>query len=120
MKQKIIRNNIIPFNGFLAINLFGIIFLRNHIKLSKNKFETMVNHESIHTKQMKELFYILFYLWYLIEFIIRFFTCGNSKQAYKNICFEREAYLNQNNKQYIGTRKKFNFLKYYRISEQSN
>ena len=29
----IIRNNIIPFKGFAAINLFGILFIRKDTKL---------------------------------------------------------------------------------------
>lgn len=32
--MKIIRNNIIPFKGFKAINLFGILFVRGNAELS--------------------------------------------------------------------------------------
>lgn len=40
----IIKNNIIPFRGYKAINLFGIIFLRKEYDLS----EIDINHEAIH------------------------------------------------------------------------
>jgi hypothetical protein len=43
--MKIIRNNIIPFKGFKAINLFGILFVRGNAELS----DEVINHESIHT-----------------------------------------------------------------------
>lgn len=39
----IVKNKIIPFNGFKAINLFGIIFVK------KNLNNIDINHERIHT-----------------------------------------------------------------------
>lgn len=74
--MKIVRNNIIPFKGFLAINLFGILFVRGDSYISPQ----VINHEKIHTAQMRELLYIPFYLWYVLEWIIRLFMKGN---AYK-------------------------------------
>ena len=65
--MKIIRNSIIPLKGYLAINLFGIIFAREPL----TKIE--LNHEAIHTAQMKEMFYIFFYVQYVIEWIINLF-----------------------------------------------
>ena len=110
--MKIIYNNLIPFKGFIAINLFGVLFVRNEYK---ERFEsegfattTTLNHESIHTEQIKELGYIFFYIWYLIEWLLRL-PFGN---AYYNISFEREAYTNEKNKKYLQTRKHYSFLKY--------
>ena len=54
--MKLIYNNIIPFKGFKAMNLFGLCFVRKGMKMS----EKDINHESIHTAQMKELLYIPF------------------------------------------------------------
>ena len=51
--MKIVRNNIIPFKGFLIINLFGILFVRGDSYISPQK----INHEKIHTAQMRELLY---------------------------------------------------------------
>ncbi len=112
--MKIIYNNLIPFKGFIAINLFGIIFVRNEYKNYinyDNKYDNrnyIINHESIHTKQIKELGYIFFYIWYFIEWILRL-PFGN---AYCNISFEREAYANEKNGRYLQTRKHYSFLKY--------
>lgn len=66
--MKIVYNNLIPFKGFAAINLFGILFVRG-VKVS----EEMINHEAIHTAQMKEMLYVFFYLWYVVEWIVRLF-----------------------------------------------
>jgi len=104
--MKIIYNNILPFNGFEAINLFGIIFARKGMRLSV----TAIQHERIHTEQMKELLYVFFYLLYFLEWIFKLFNYGLN--SYNNISFEREAYANQSDSIYLQNRKRFAFLKY--------
>lgn len=106
--MKVIFNSIIPFPGFKAINLFGVLFARKGSKID----DKTINHESIHTAQMKEMLYILFYIWYIIEWVIRLFMKGN---AYRNISFEREAYDNDDNLNYIKERKHYSWLKYIKI-----
>lgn len=103
--MKIIYNNLIPFPGFKAINLFGILFARKGEIINE---ETLV-HESIHTAQMKEMLYLGFYLWYIIEWIIKLFIYGGN--SYRNISFEREAYNNEDNPKYLETRKHYSWLK---------
>ena len=100
--MKIIYNNLIPFKRFIAINLFGVLFVRNEYKkrFEAGGFTTTLNHESIHTEQIKELGYIFFYIWYLIEWLLRL-PFGN---AYYNISFEREAYANEKNRKYLQAR----------------
>lgn len=85
-KMKIIKNKIIPFKGFKAINLFGIIFTRYELS------EKDIQHELVHTKQMKKLWYIGFYIWYLIEYLINLIKYKDTYLAYRNISFEKEAY----------------------------
>lgn len=92
--MKIIENSLIPFKGFLAINIFGVIFIRKGGVLN----EVVLNHEQIHTAQMKELGYVGFYILYLIEWIIRLFI---NKNAYKSISFEKEAFENERNLDYL-------------------
>lgn len=104
--MKIIINNILPPKGFKCINLFGILFCRRQL----NKID--INHETIHTKQMQELLYIFFYLWYIIEYLIRLIIYKNTKLAYKNISFEREAYQNQSNLDYLNNRKHYSWFSY--------
>ena len=99
----IIKNKIIPFKGFSAIYLFGLLFTKKELS------RTEINHELIHERQASEMLFVFFYLWYLIEWLIRLTGKGN---AYHNISFEREAYTNQNNLLYLSKRKMFNFIKY--------
>jgi len=73
-------------------------------------WQSMINHESIHWKQQMEMLIIFFYLWYLIEWIIRIFV--NGKKAYISLAFEREAYQNDDNLDYLKTRKRFSWFKY--------
>ena len=101
--MKIVYSNIIPVKGFTAINLFGVLFVRKEYegKLS----EKTMNHESIHTAQMKELGYIGFYVIYLLEWIYRLIF--HTSTAYRGISFEREAYCNQDYKGYTEYRKPY-------------
>lgn len=118
--MKIIYNSIIPFPGFAYMNLFGILFGREECKLNFTK--RTLNHESIHTEQMKELLYIFFYIWYIIEWLIKipfswFYKKTKngykiSKVAYRSISFEQEAFYNQYDYEYIeNKRKRYNWLK---------
>jgi len=102
--MKIIENNIIPFKGFAAINLFGVLFTRKGVKIN----DTLLNHESIHTAQMKELLYVPFYLLYGLEYVYKLFKHKfNTNKAYRNISFEKEAYDNQYNPIYLKIRKHY-------------
>lgn len=109
--MKIVYNKVIPFKGFLAINLFGVLFVRKNNDGSNPYIsESTLNHEAIHTAQMKELGYIFFYLLYFIEWIIRLFT--NTLTAYRSISFEQEAYHNEDNPDYLKTRKHYSWIHY--------
>lgn len=109
--MKIIRNSIIPCKGFAAINLFGVVFVRKEIRpqynISLRYWDIMLNHELIHTAQMKELLYIPFYLWYVFEFLLALLYFRNWHTAYRNISFEVEAYEHQNDLTYLRHRKRF-------------
>ena len=99
----IVPNSIIPFRGFCFINIFGILFVRKEsIGVLKEKD---YNHEKIHTAQMKELLYIGFYIAYFFEWLYRLIF--HTKTAYAGISFEREAYENESNLNYLSTRKHF-------------
>lgn len=102
MKQ--IVNNVIPFKGFAAINICGILFVRK-----KQTSEILLQHEEIHTKQMQELLYLFFYITYLFEWLFRLLFTKDcfSHQAYRNISFEKEAYARQADKGYLEKRKHF-------------
>lgn len=103
--MKVIYNNIIPFRGFTAMNLFGLIFARKEYEpLSKQT----LNHEAIHTAQMRELLYIGFYIWYVVEWLVKLFIYG--KEAYRNVSFEREAYQYAGYEGYLSIRKRYRWI----------
>lgn len=97
---------------FLPKNIIGITLCPFGIYLNERYLtrEKTINHESIHWQQQLEMLIIFFYLWYVIEWIIRIFTNGNA--AYRSLSFEREAYGNDDNLDYLKTRKPFSWLKY--------
>ncbi|MFK8303059.1 hypothetical protein ACI75Y_09120 [Capnocytophaga stomatis] len=103
----IITNRYLVPKGYSGITLFPFIFVANK-KLLKNPY--FVNHEQIHLQQQKELLIIPFYIWYFIDFIIKLCKYKNWEIAYRNIIFEKEAYNNERNLNYLKERKIFNFL----------
>lgn len=107
--MKIIYNNIIPFKGFTAINLFGVLFVRANNRIDKY----IINHETIHTRQIKELFYFPFYIIYFLEWIVRMIQKRDFYKAYRAISFEKEAYENESDLNYLKNRKACQWIKYW-------
>nr|WP_254712925.1 hypothetical protein [Polaribacter sp. NJDZ03] len=104
----LIAKYLIP-KGFVGITLFPFIFLK---KKDLKDDQVLVNHEKIHLKQQAELLLIFFYIFYSLEWVFKILRHKNSYLAYKNISFEREAYQNENNFNYIKKRKFWAFIKY--------
>jgi beta-lactamase regulating signal transducer with metallopeptidase domain len=103
-----ISKHIIP-KGFVGLTLYPFIFLKQeHLKEDTH----LINHEKIHLKQQLELFIIFFYVFYFLEWCIKLFKYKNKHLAYKNLSFEREAYQNEHNLNYLQNRKSWTFLKY--------
>ena len=90
--------------GIAAITLapFGIYMKEKYLSDVR-----MINHEKIHWKQQLEMLIIFFYVWYLIEWFIKLFTTSD---AYRSLSFEREAYDNDNNFDYLKERKHFAWI----------
>jgi len=80
-----------PPEGFNAITHWPFVFY-------KNDSARMRRHEEIHGVQQKELLVIPFYIIYCIEYLFK---------GYRGISFEKEAYDNQSNINYLKTRKQF-------------
>lgn len=93
---------------FHAVTLFPFIFLRR----GGVENPILINHERIHLRQQLELLVIPFYVWYALEYVIKLFMYKNHEKAYRNICFEREAYRNDEDGAYLQTRKVWSFLQY--------
>lgn len=107
--MKVIYSTFLPFKGFTAINLCGIIVVRKEcLPLTRR----ILNHEAIHTHQIKELIFVGFYVWYFTEWLLRLIYYCNFKKAYKTICFEQEAFAHDTDLAYLVNRKKFAFLRF--------
>ena len=108
--MKVIYSNFIPFKGFVAMTIYPFIFVR---KEYKDVFTKEVElHEAVHGVQQLETFWFGFFLWYIIEWLIRvlFSKYSFSHKAYRNISFEREAYSHQTEENYIENRKHYIWL----------
>ena len=130
--MKIFRTKLMRLTGKKYLFFFGVLFTAPKARIT----EKDLNHERIHERQMKELLYIFFYLWYGVEWVVRMlqyrkvFQLASSNSlwkgrkrfkeafrklnymAYRNVSFEREAYQNERDLSYLDNRKRFEFLKY--------
>ena len=105
--MPVIKNKILPIGKrYFAINLFGIIFAKGDC----NAY--ILNHEKIHTRQMLELLIIPFYIWYVVEWLIRLLLTRNTYKAYSSISFEREAYAHEKDFDYLNHRRAYSFRGY--------
>ena len=105
--MKIIYNKIIPFRGYVAIMLFGVIFARK-------EYEPLpyyvIIHEKIHAAQARDCGgYVWFYLLYAYWWI---------RRGYRNNPFEREAYFYQDcSWNYLDFREKYGWKKFIKIKK---
>lgn len=95
--------------NFRGLAIFPFIFLQNS-GLKNNRI--IINHEKIHIRQQLEMLMLPFFLWYTIEYAVRWIRYGDSHRAYRNISFEREAYAMEGNLEYLKNRKFYSFLRY--------
>ena len=88
-----------------AITIGPLVFSRGEMS------EVTKNHESIHWQQYIDTgiigFIILYYSFYLWNFL----RYRDGELAYYMIPFEKEAYDNDENLNYLETRKRYNWLK---------
>jgi len=95
--------------NYVGLSLWPFIILKND---DLKADEALINHEKIHLKQQLELLVLPFYVFYLLEFAVRCLCYWDSYKAYQNLSFEREAYYNEDNPNYLSERKPFSFIKY--------
>jgi len=89
-----------------AITLGPVVFSRNTIG------EETRRHEAIHWEQYKECLILGFLFLYLFFWIKNLFGGFSGSGAYYNIPFEREAYDNQQDPEYLINRKQFAWYNY--------
>ncbi len=103
--MKVIRNRLLPIGrNYGAINLFGVLFAKHDMRITSE----VINHETIPTRQMRELLYLPFYIIYVFEWLIRLVQKrGRTFEAYMAISFEREAYDHGRDTGYLSHRKPY-------------
>jgi len=97
------------YKNYVGLSLWPFIILKED---SLKTDEVLINHERIHLKQQRELLILPFYMLYISEWLFRTALYLDSYRAYQNISFEREAYANEKDMQYLAKRKTFGFLQY--------
>lgn len=98
--------------GVSGMTLYPIIFLKS--KELKHDVRIM-NHERIHIRQQIEMLVIPFYIIYLIEYLIGRIKYKSHFEAYLNISFEREAFINDGNLAYLKDRKFWEWTRFIKI-----
>ena len=105
--MKIVRTKHFPFGDYSTINLFGVLFTKE-----AELDDTTLQHEAIHTAQMREMGYVFFYLWYAIEYLLIRAFHRKQSGAYYDVSFEEEAHRYDTSPGYLYTRKHYAWVKY--------
>ncbi|MES2417564.1 MAG: hypothetical protein V4541_05220 [Bacteroidota bacterium] len=106
MKTRLIVCAKLPVNGMA---LFPFIILKDKLFLYD---KVILNHERIHLKQQLELLIIPFYMFYLFHYLINLIKYKSHDQAYLHIVFEKEAYANDTDLDYLKHRRSYAWLSY--------
>ncbi|WP_029037928.1 hypothetical protein [Salinimicrobium xinjiangense] len=105
----VVVNKFILAKHFDGVVLWPFIVVKRK-ELKKNP--VFMNHERIHLRQQLELLVIFFFVWYFFEYFIRLIKYGDAYQAYSRISFEREAYVNEKDLNYLSKRSFWSFWSY--------
>jgi hypothetical protein len=93
---------IAPFLKVNAMALFPFILVKEEGMAGDT---VLINHERIHLRQQAELLVIPFYILYLLNYLFNLLIYRSHHQAYMQIVFEREAYANEADTDYLKQRK---------------
>jgi hypothetical protein len=83
-----------------AMALYPFILLNR----KKSAGRVLINHERIHLAQQLEMLILPFYILYVLELLFR---------GYRNISFEKEAYTNEHNLNYLKERRPYSWVRYW-------
>lgn len=89
-----------------ALSFFCFVWCRGDIGGDTKR------HETIHFQQQLELLFVFQWILYGLFWVHGYARYRDAKLAYYRNPFEQEAYHNDQNAQYLGTRKRYNWIKY--------
>ena len=115
----VITNSSIPkytswFISVYAITLYPFVFIKDEGN------PRTIRHERIHLRQQREMFIIgifFFYILYVGFWLYHLVRLRNSEKAYFSIPFEREAFDNDEDENYLKNRKWLAWIKYINQNE---
>lgn len=111
MKFKKICNSHFPLKGFTAMTIYPFVFVRKD--RVQNFTANAERHETTHALQQVECLFLLFFLIYVLEWIIKLPFCKfNRDRAYMSISFEQEAYEHQQEVYYNEVRRHYAWARY--------
>ena len=93
-----------------AMALFPFVLVDSE---EDKKDKILLNHEKIHLYQQLEMLIVPFYIVYLLHYFFQLIRLKKHYPAYMNIVFEREAYQNESDLEYLKKRKFWGFWKYW-------
>jgi hypothetical protein len=102
--QKLIF--IVPWLWVNGMTIWPFVLLRR-----PNPSARLLNHERIHLRQQLELGIVPFYIWYFSEYGYWRLRGRDHYTSYRSICFEREAFNNDDDLTYLNKRPFWAFLK---------
>ena len=109
---------------FVPINIYAISFgcwvwCRGNLDLDSIAGKTRkaaaantVRHETIHFQQQLELLFVFQWILYGLFYLIGLVRYRNGEQAYRESPFEREAYGNDKDEDYLKNRKRYAWVRY--------
>ena len=100
---------IVPFLRVSGMAIYPFILVDNE---AARYDQVLINHEKIHLRQQAELMVVPFYILYLLNYLVNIFIYRRHSKAYRNICFEREAYEYEKDQAYLQSRKWYQWIKY--------
>jgi hypothetical protein len=95
---------------YSAMCIWPFLFIKADSEILQRP-ETL-NHERIHARQQLEMLWLFFFLWYGIEFVLRWFKLHNRHKAYLALSHEKEAFKNDKDPGYLSKRKVLAWVKY--------
>ena len=107
--MPILVNKYLMGSRFSGVAIWPFIIVKRKSLQSDIAF---INHEKIHLRQQLELGILFFYIWYLLEFLVKWMYYKNAHTAYLQISFEREAYNFEDDTNYLSKRKFWDFRKF--------
>lgn len=103
--MKVIHSKKFPyFSNY--INILGKVYT----KVRLLPYE--INNEKIHSFQIKELYYVGYYILFVIEYLIKLLFTFSFKRAYNEVSFVKERFDKQRDYNYVKCRTKYAWIKY--------